>query len=479
MNSRRDALWAEDDMALTCLVSLGIAVTLGLLGCAPARMAAVQSTPRPLGEDVPLSRPPLRPFSAPPVPAQPEAPTDGLTLRQALALALLRHPELSAFAWEVRAAEARTLQAGLRPNPALELEVENLAGTGPLRGGRSAETTLRLSQVIELGGKRVRRLRVAAEERDLAAWEYEAKRLEVLTAVAQAFVEVVRAQERLRAEEELVRLAAQVLATVAERVKAGKASPVEETKAGVALSTSRVAHERARSELGATRKRLAATWGSTIPAFQYVEGAFETMTVPPSAEALGERLVQNPDLARWSTEIQQRQAALDLAEAQKIPDLTAGGGIRHVNEAGAAALVLSFSIPLPVVNRNQGAILEAQHRLAKAGEERRAAVVRVHAALAAAYATLTAAFVEATTLREEIVPGARRVFEATSEGYRQGKFSLLDVLDAQRTLFEAKGQYIDALAAYHKAVAEVERLIGGELATVAGIAVPQSHGAQQ
>src|SRR5919198_1502431 len=111
----------------------------------------------------------------------------------------------------------RTLQAGLRPNPELGLEVENVAGTGALRGGRSAETTLRLSQVIELGGKRIRRLRVAAFERDLAAWDYETKRLEVLTAVAQAFIEVVRAQERLGAEEELVRLAAQVLATVAER----------------------------------------------------------------------------------------------------------------------------------------------------------------------------------------------------------------------------------------------------------------------
>jgi cobalt-zinc-cadmium efflux system outer membrane protein len=150
-----------------------------------------------------------------------------------------------------------------------------------------------------------------------------------------------------------------------------------------------------------------------------------------------------------------------------------------LNEAGAAALVLSFSIPLPVVNRHQGAILEAQHRLAKAGEEGRAADVRVRTALATAYATLTAAFAEATTLRDAIVPGARRVLEATSEGYRQGKFSLLDVLDAQRTLFEARGQYIEALATYHKAVAEAERLLGGELATVTGLSVPQSNGAQR
>jgi cobalt-zinc-cadmium efflux system outer membrane protein len=401
-----------------------------------------------------------------------------LTLRQALALALLQNPELSAFAWEIRAAEARTLQARLRPNPELGLEVENVAGTGALQGGRSTETTLRLSQVIELGGKRARRLRVAALERDLAAWDYEAKRIDVLTAVAQAFIEVLRAQERLGAEEELVRLAERVFAAVAARVKAGKVSPVEETKAGVALSTSRVAFERAHRELEATRQRLAATWGSSTPTFQKAEGAFETVTVPPSAEALAERIVDNPDLARWGTELQQRQAAVRLAEAQKIPDLTATGGVRYVNEASAAAFVFSFSAPLPIVNRNQGAILEAQYRLAKAEAERRAAVVRVRTALGTVYATLTAAFTEVTTLKNTIVPGARQAFEATSEGYRQGKFSLLDVLDAQRTLFEARGQYIEALATYHKAVVEVERLIGGELAAVTDASGPQRQGGQ-
>src|SRR5262249_2634654 len=180
----------------------------------------------------------------------------------------------------------------------------------------------------------------------------------------------------------------------------------------------------------------------------------------------------------WGAELQQRQAAVGLAEAQKRPDLTAAGGVRYVNEARAAAFVLSFSVPLPVVNRNQGAILEAQHRLAKAGEERRAAVVRVRSALGAAYAALTAAFAEVTTLKNEALPGAQRVFEATREGYRQGKFSLLDVLDAQRTLFETRGQYIEALATYHKAVAEAERLIGGELAAVTHALGPQWQGVQ-
>jgi len=364
-------------MHRTFLVLLGIAMTVEFTGCGSILREAVWPEPRPLRQDGLTYQPPPHLSAPAPGTSLHQEPTDVITLPQALALALLQNPELSAFAWEVRAAEARTLQAGLRPNPELGLDVENLAGTGAFRGGRSAETTLRLSQVIELGGKRSRRLRVAALEHDLAAWDYEKKRINVLTAVAQAFVKGLRAQERLGAEEDLVRLAAQVLATVAERVKAGKASPVEEIKAGVAVSTSRVARERARSELEATRKRLAATWGSSMPVFQKAEGAFEIVTVPPSAEALAERIVQNPDLARWGTEIQQRQAAVELAQTQKIPDLTASGGVRHLHESHDAAFVLALSVPLPVVNRNQGTILEAQYRLAKAEEERRAAVVRV------------------------------------------------------------------------------------------------------
>src|SRR5262245_38651601 len=123
-------------------------------------------------------------------------------------------------------------------------------------------------------------------------------------------------------------------------------------------------------------------------------------------------------------------------------------------------------IPLPLSNCNQATVLEARYRLAKAGEERRAAEAQVRAALAEAYGALSRAFVEATRLHNEVLPGAQRAFDAVSEGYRQGKFGLLDVLDAQRTLFEARGQYLEALAAYHQAVAEVEQLIGERLASV-------------
>ena len=398
--------------------------------------------------------------------AQPEDPTGVLTLRQALALALLRNPELAATAWEVRAGEARMLQAGLLPNPEVGVEVENFAGSGEFRGFDAAETTIALGQLIELGGKRLRRTRVAALERDLGAWDYEATRLDVFTATAKAFVEVLSAQAQLALNEELVRLAEQGFRTVAARVQAGQVSPVEETRARVALSTSRIALERAGRALIAARERLAATWGSTAPAFERVGGALESIRPIPAAEHLARRVSQNPDIARWVAEMAQRQAMVALEEARRIPNVTGAGGVRYHSRTSDTALIMQLTLPIPVFDRNQGALLAARYQMARAGEERRAAEVRVLSELASTYAELSSVFAETTTLRDDVLPGAQSAFEAFSEGYRQGKFGFLDVLDAQRTLFEARGRYLEALTAYHRAVAEMERLIGEPLEVV-------------
>ncbi|MGH8069321.1 MAG: TolC family protein, partial [Candidatus Entotheonellia bacterium] len=251
-------------MALVFLMPLLLVLVGALSSCATPDIAAVWPEPRPLGRDLQTFIPPQEPTAA----AEPgdaiAEPTGVLTMRQALTQALLQNPELAAFAWEVRAGEARTLQEGLLPNPEFGVEVENFAGSGELRGFNAAETTIALSQLVELGGKRLRRARVVALERDLAAWDYETKRLDVFAETTKAFVEVLGAQERLALNEDLVRLAEQVLSTAAERVRAGKVPPVEETKAQVALSTARIALERAGRELTAARKRLAASWGSTI-----------------------------------------------------------------------------------------------------------------------------------------------------------------------------------------------------------------------
>lgn len=393
-------------------------------------------------------------------PATPPEPKGDLELREALSLALLHNPELASFSIEVRAAEARTLQAGLRPNPEFDVEVENFAGSGALRRFDETETTIQLGQLMELAGKRRKRARVASLERDLAGWDYEAKRADVLTETSKTFVEVLAAQERLALTQELLRLAEQTFETVSARVQAGKVSPIEETKAGVALANSRIEHARAGRTLEASRKKLATAWGSGAPTFEKAVGKLVRVWPIPPADTLSQEIRRNPDIARWAVEKEQRMAAVVLQEAVRVPDPTLAGGVRHFKESGDRAFVAAISIPLPLFDRNQGRILEARRRLAKAERERAAAESRAHAALAETVQTLTTAFAEIEALRTAIIPGAQSAFEAVGEGYRQGKFGFLDVLDAQRTFFEAKDRYVDALAAYHKGIADLERITG-------------------
>jgi cobalt-zinc-cadmium efflux system outer membrane protein len=446
-------------------IPTAIGVILAVVLCdAPGSHADV-SRPKPygLGKEFASFQPPRQPWAADSASVRTEEPTGVITLRQALALALMKNPELAAFSWEARAREAQALQARLLPNPELGVEMENFGGTGFFGGLDEAETTVQLGQLVELGGKRSKRKRAAALDQDLAGWDYEIGRIQVFTETSKAFVEVLVAQKRTELNEEFVRLAEQVLDVVAERVRAGKVSPIDEVKARVALSVRLIERGRAEGELAAARKVLTTAWGGTVPTFSAAQGDLGRLPGVPSFEALSERMADNPEMTRWLVEIERRRASLEMERAGRFPDVTLSGGVRYISPTDDWAFVAGLSVPIPVFDRNQGSTLEAQYRLAKTEEQRRALRVRVQAALASIYQRLSSARDEATSLKNDVLPGARSAFEATGEGFRQGKFGYLDVLDAQRTFFEAQARYTEALATLQKAIADAEGLLGEPL----------------
>jgi cobalt-zinc-cadmium efflux system outer membrane protein len=383
-----------------------------------------------------------------------------ISLRDALALALTNNPELSAYSWEIRAAEARKLQASLLPNPEVELEFEEVGRTGKRSGFDGAEATLVLSQLVELGGKRDKRMQVATLAKRATEWDYEVKRLDVLTRVKKAFVNVLARQKHLELVEELARLSETVLNTVSQRVEAGKDTPLEKTKAEVVYAVAQIELKKAYKNLDSARISLASTWAGKTAVFERAVGEYEKISPIPPPHKLAHLLDQNPDITRWGDEIAKHQAALQLEEAKAISDPSVFGGVQRFNEDDDTAMVFGFSMPLPIFDRNQAGVREARYRLAKAREEQQAEAIRVNAVMMEAYARLFNAFTEVEGLKNEILPRAGQVFEAATESYREGKLNYLNVLDAQRTLFEAKGQYIEALADYHNAQADMERLTG-------------------
>ena len=429
--------------------------------------------PRPLGADLPVFRPgELGAGEASPCEG---SPTGSLSLREALALALMQSPELAVFSWELRAQDARILQAGRPPNPVVSALVEDLGAATRVTGAEGLvqpQTTIQLSQMIELGGKRVARQRLAERTRDLAAWDFEAVLIDVFTRVARTFIDVLASQQAVALSERTLRLVEEVRQTVGARVTAGVVSPIEQTKAEVALATVRIESDRAKRTLAADRTRLAALWGGAAARFESAAGDLTVLPAVPAFGALQDRLARNPELARWSTEIAQREAALEVERSKRVPDVTVSAGYRRFTDLDSNALLIGASVPLPLFDRNRGGIQEASARVSKAQAEQRAAQMRVTTALAEAYRALAGAQDEVATLGANVIPGAQSAFEAVSEGYRLGRFGYLDVLDAQRTLVSANAQYLRALAEFHKAVAEVERLIGAPLAVPAPATSP-------
>lgn len=387
-----------------------------------------------------------------------DEPAGALTLRQALALTLTRSPELAAVSYDIRIAEARILQAKLRPNPELDLQSEDIAGSGEFSNARRSENTLQLGQLIELGGKRRARVREAGFGRDLASFDYETKKREVFLKTAEHFIDVLAGQRRVSVNEELVQLAGSFIPAVEKRVEAGKASDLEKTRFDVAIGSAGIDLEQAKRDLLAARQRLAAQWGSTKPRFGSAVGDLDATPAAGSFDALARRLETNPRLARFGTEIAHREATLAREKAAAIPDVTLRAGARQLNETKDGSAVIGFSLPLPLWNRNQGNIRAAREQIDRAGAEHAAAAASLTAELGDAYQNLARARAAIVILRETVLPGAESALQATGEGYEAGRFGYLEILDARRTIGAARIQYLQAITDYHKALHKVEAL---------------------
>ncbi|TCS37921.1 cobalt-zinc-cadmium efflux system outer membrane protein [Paucimonas lemoignei] len=384
-----------------------------------------------------------------------------LTLQAALNMALRANSELSAARYELQAVEASVLQAGVLPNPALEVGVLDTRK-------ETRETTVQLSQPIELGGKRAARVEAAERGRDAALAELNAKHADIRAAVITAFFNVLAAQERLSLAENSAELAKRATSVASRRVAAGKVSPVEETKARVAEASVRFELTQAKSELATARNRLAALWGSPTPRFERVEGRLDALPALPERMALSQRLAASPALARARLEVDRRQALAQVERSRRIPDITLNMGVQRSEELGRNQAIVGVSIPLPFFDRNQGNILEALRRTDKARDELAATETRLTNELAQAFEQLDVARQESSALQQEVLPGAQSAYDAATKGFEAGKFNFLEVLDAQRTLLQAKSQYLRALAEAHRAAAEVDRLVGTPYAPPSG-----------
>ena len=380
-----------------------------------------------------------------------------LSLDAAIQKALTASPRLKAIHAGKHATEGERQQAGLWHNPEIGIEAENFAGGGAYRSFDSAEVTYGVSQRLEVGGKRGARVEAANHTLALAESDEAAARLDLIRDVTIAYMDAVAAQEAVTLTAEQESLAEEVLQAVTTRVDAAREPIIQRSKANVTMATTRIAREKAERDVIAAKLALAALWGESTVGYTLDGSAFFTITEPKHLDDMAWQ--RSPDYTRWESAIARNKAEHVLEKANAVPDPTIDAGIRDLRDSGDQAFVLGVSFPIPVLNRNQGNIEKTRQEIIRAESERDATGLSLRASATKAYQALETAYYQAVALHQTILPAAEEAFALSREGYGLGKFSYLEVLDAQRTLNDTRFQYHESLKDYHRSRAELERLI--------------------
>jgi len=388
--------------------------------------------------------------------AAPEPP-GAISLDAALALASAHNPTLSAARHALDAAEGGITQARVIPNPEVAVLVEDTRQA-------TRTTTAQMNLPVELGGKRAARIGAAQRGRELAQAQLRATESDLRASVIGAFFNVLVAQERVRLAASSAGIAARGASVAARRVAAGKISPVEETKAGVELANAELERAEADAALVGARHALSTLWGNPSPRFAEADGSLDTLSALPArpdAALLRDGLDAAPAAVASQRELARRQAEINVQRSQQYPDVTLSVGAKRENAGDRGYYpVLGVAIPLPLFDRNQGNLYTAIRQADKAADEYRATRLRLDHDLQQATSQLAVSRSSAQALRDTVLPAAQHAYQAATQGFEAGKFSYLEVLDAQRTLFQVRIRYLGVVASAWQAATTIDRILG-------------------
>lgn len=386
-----------------------------------------------------------------------------LTIKKAVSLAVQNNPELKTLRYEIDALEAVKLQSGLLPNPEFEIEAENILGSKDFNGFDNSEITAVLSQDILLAGKISKRVKVAETNISLAEWDYETKRIEIITDIRKAFQQALAVQLLIEKNEELIKVSKEFVVNLQKRVDAGKISPAEVSRAKIILNSLRIDLNRLKSEYENYKSELLSLIYQPDLTIDELIGELEYPVDVPSYDSLLNQLTNNPKLKRYESEYDKQTAIVNLEESKAVPDLTISVGFKRLNDAKANTFLVGASIPLLIFDRNQGAIQEAKIRVDQKQREYFSVKNRLTLQLNVLYKRLNTLIETAAQLNSESIPEAEDAFQIIKEGNLVGRFAIIDVLDAERTLFELQNQYLNIIGQIHSTQIEIEGLIAKEI----------------
>jgi len=377
-----------------------------------------------------------------------------LTLPEALARAEAQAPALAEAKAAVDAARGRTQQAGVIPNPEARLEVENFSGSGLYSGLDQAETTLAIGQTIEMGGKRESRIAAGNAEVVAAETRQTIARADLNLEVRRLFANALASREQVALAQGALDRARDLSRVAQTLVDAGREPPLRALRARSAAAEAEAELQRISAEDSGARAALAALLGDTVAPIAIV-GTFEALTDTPRLVDPTETL----DVRLALAEAESARAVVSRERASAATDITVELGAKRFEDSRDTAVVFGLSMPIPIFDRNQGNIAAASADVNAANARRLRALAEAVRGMNEADSLLRAAQARVTTLETSAVPAANEALELARAGFEAGRFTLLDVLDAEEAFASAQSALIDARRDRANAAAALSRAV--------------------
>ena len=356
------------------------------------------------------------------------------------------NPHLAAGLQLIEAQSGKLEQSRKYSNP--EFEFESGSGFDP-------EISAMLSQSIPLGGKRKQEIVLRNLQLKQARLEYDILKQEKLEEAYAIFMGILHLQKLQIFQNDRVLVSKDLLNAVSRKVEAGKLSPAEKSRARIQLYQEKLTLRDIKSSLISAWNLLSTFWGEEHSSFTVAEGNLTEIPTIPSLMSLD----VTPAIRLSNLMVEIQQANIKLEKDNGVPDIELGGGVKQSDLPGNT-YQFGLSIPLPIFNRNQGNIGSAKSELKKARFELKEVEIQVQTILFRLKTELEVLASEIDILKNDIIPEAQAAYTTISEGYLNGRFTYLDVVDAQRMWFESREQYIGALKNYHINILELDRIMG-------------------
>ena len=369
--------------------------------------------------------------------------------------ALAVNPAVAEIQAEIESLRGKLTQAGLPPNPRVGINAEDI-----FEDGSAGRYGVFFGREVVRGNKLGRSRSVVCAEIEAAEQRLAVVQQRLLTDVRQRYYDLLVAQETIAMAEELVKISQNAVDVSEKLLEAKEAPQTSVLQSEVELENAKVVQRQAENRQLAARRKLAGLLGESELLLEYVSGnPREILAMEDFEQSYDQLVISSPEVAALFAEVEQRRRQLNREIVKPIPNVTWQTTIQYDTVSDSVVGGFQVGLPIPTLNRNQGAIHQARHQIVAAERRAEKKALDLRQRLAGAYESYLDAKLQVDAYDSEIIPKAKKTLDLVTKGYQEGEIDFLQLLTAQRTYSQINLTYLQQLQQVWRQNVEIKGML--------------------